>query len=72
MISEPGYLVQTADLCLHAYWHLENLLIDLSIRRNECVTLYRVSPGRRTTVTYCPVTIDELRAEYEQSKVRVS
>jgi hypothetical protein len=70
MKSAPNYLVQTDDLELHAYWDLCILLIDIHLRRDERVQLFKLNPGKRTTTGYCPVSESELRAEYENSKMR--
>lgn len=71
-MTEPAYLVQTEDKTLHAYWTLEILLIDISLRRNESVTLYQRVSGRFTQLSYQPTTEAELRATVKPREERAS
>lgn len=71
-MTEPNYLVQTEDKTVHAYWTLEILLIDIALRRDEPVTLFKRVSGRFTPLSYHPTTEADLRTVLQAEEGKAS
>lgn len=65
-MTPARYLVQDENKILHSYWNLDTLLIDIGIHKGESIKVFKMEG--RICPKYYPVTVEDLRAEYERQK----
>lgn len=63
-MSEPKYLVQTADGMIHGYWNVDILQADLMLNKNEPVHVYELIPGIK--VRYMPIERFEIEGRIDK------
>jgi hypothetical protein len=61
-MSEPNYLIQTADGVLNAYWDRLILRCDVAANGVEGVKFYKRT-NQMGAIRYVPCTLEEIRAE---------